>query len=85
MSKTLRMNDHERTAWRKLLGLGASLRAAPMMDLRPIRITSERRLRVFASAIVEVVGRSGVNRRHVDRSGCHVFIFTDDPDYPRKP
>lgn len=82
------MNQHERRAWRVLLELGArveKLPTGPTLDIRPIRITSERKLRIFASALIDVAGRSGANRRHMDRAGCLVFVVTDDPDYPRKP
>lgn len=85
MTAERRMNAHERSAWRRLLELGASLRAAPLMDLRPIRITSERKLRLFVSAVREIVSGSGANRWHVDRTGYHVFVFTEDPDFPREP
>jgi hypothetical protein len=79
------MNEHERRAWRQLINLGAKVSplAKPMLSIVPIRITSERKLRIFASALVEVVGRSGVNRRHMDRSGCLVYIVTDDPNPPK--
>lgn len=81
-----RMNSHERSAWRVLLELGAVVAplAKPMLDVTPIRITSRNKMRLFASAIIDVAGRSGANRRHMDRAGCLVYVVTDDPDPPRR-
>lgn len=84
MSEQRRMNQHERRAWRILLELGAKVvpLSKPMLDVTPIRITSRNRMRLFASAIVDVAGRSGANRRHMDGAGCLVYIVTDDPHPP---
>lgn len=82
------MNSYERSAWRVLLGLGArltELAGKPSLDLRPIRATSEKKLRLLVQACLEVAGRSGCNRRHVDRAGVPVYVITDDPDPPRRP
>lgn len=82
------MNSYERGAWRVLLGLGArltELAGKPAIDLRPIRATSEKKLRLLVQGCLSVAGRSGCNRRHVDRSGVPVYVITDDPDPPRRP
>lgn len=82
------MNQHERRAWRALLALGATVTetiGGPMLNVTKIRITSQRAMRIFADAFIGVAGRSGANRRHMDRAGCLVYVVTDDPDFPRKP
>jgi hypothetical protein len=74
------VNVHEECAWRRLVELGAreiTLGGKHALDLRPIRITSEKSLRLFCQAFDAVVGRSNANRRHVDRSGCPIFVVTD--------
>lgn len=74
------MNVHEERAWRILVDLGArelTLGGKHALDLKPIRATSERKLRLLVQAVLGVVGNSGANRRHVDRSGCPVFVVTD--------
>lgn len=74
------MNVHEERAWRILIELGArelTLGGKHALDLKPIRATSERKLRLLVQAVLGVVGNSGANRRHVDRSGCPVFVVTD--------
>lgn len=79
------MNDHERKAWIRLSLLGAkaiSIGGKVAIDLTPIRITTQRNLDLFVEAIVEVVGRSGHNRRHVNRQGSPVFVVTDDAERP---
>jgi hypothetical protein len=83
-----RMNDSERSAWRVLLGLGArptELAGKSTLDLRPIRATSEKKLRLLVQACLGVAGRSGCNRRHVDRAGVPVYVVTDDLDPPKRP
>ena len=83
-----RMNSYERSSWRVLLGLGArrtEIAGKAAIDLRPIRATSEKKLRLLVQAIVDVAGRSGCNRRHVDRSGIPVYVVTGDPDLPIRP
>lgn len=75
------MNTHEQIAWRVLLYLGArpiELGRKHALDLTPIRITSQKNLRLFCQAVVDVAGRSGANRRHQDRAGCPVYVVTDD-------
>lgn len=74
------MNVHEESAWRLLVELGARefmLGGKHALDLKPIRATSEKKLRLLVQAVLQVVGRSNANRRHVDRSGCPVFVVTD--------
>lgn len=84
------MNVHEERAWRILVELGAreiDLGGKRALDLSPIRVTSGNKLGLFLRASLDVVGRSGANRRHVDRRGCPVYVVTDyytvgqtDPD-----
>ena len=74
------MNVHEERFWKVLIELGARevmLGRKHALDLRPIRITNARKLGLFCQAVVEVVGRSNANRRHVDRRGCPVYVVTD--------
>lgn len=74
------MNVHEERAWRLLIELGArelTLGGKHALDLKPIRATSERKLRLLVQAVLAVVGKSNANRRHVDRSGCPVYVVTD--------
>ncbi len=74
------MNVHEERYWKQLVQLGAreiKLGGKHALDLRPIRVTNARKLALFCQAIVDVVGRSNANRRHVDRTGCPVFVVTD--------
>ena len=74
------MNVHEERFWKVLIELGARevmLGGKHALDLRPIRVTSERKLALFCQAFNEVVGRSNANRRHVDRRGCPVYVVTD--------
>ena len=74
------MNVHEERFWKKLVELGAkeiTLGGKHALDLRPIRVTSEKKLALFCQAFHEVVGSSNGNRRHVDRRGCPVFVVTD--------
>jgi hypothetical protein len=74
------VNVHEERAWRILVDLGArelTLGGKHALDFKPIRATSERKLRLLVQAVLEVVGNSGANRRHVDRSGCPVYVVTD--------
>jgi hypothetical protein len=74
------MNIHEEKAWRHLIHLGAQeceLGGKHALNLSPIRIMRKDKLRLFVQAVLAVVGRSGANRRHVDRSGCPVYIVTD--------
>jgi len=61
------VNVHEERFWKVLIELGARevmLGGKHAIDLRPIRITSARKLGLFCQAIIEVVGRSNANRRH---------------------
>jgi len=74
------MNIHEEKAWKLLIELGARefmLGGKHALDLKPIRATSEKKLRLLVQAVLQVVGRSNANRRHVDRSGCPVYVVTD--------
>ena len=73
------MNVHEERFWKLLVELGAKeimLGGKHALDLRPIRVTSAKKLAMFCQALHEVVGRSNGNRRHVDRRGCPVFVVT---------
>ena len=74
------MNVHEERAWRILIELGArelELGGKHALNLSPIRVTSKNKLGLFLQASLDVVGRSGANRRHVDRRGCPVYVVTD--------
>lgn len=74
------MNVHEERAWKILRELGARewmLGGKHALDLKPIRLTSSRKLGLFVQAVIDVVGRSGANRRHVDRRGSPVYVVTD--------
>lgn len=74
------MNIHEERAWKRLRELGAkeiTLGGKHALALRPIRVTSGKRLAMFCQAFDGVAGRSGANRRHIDRRGCPVFVVTD--------
>jgi hypothetical protein len=77
------MNDHEKSAWRLLLHLGArhtKIVDKHALDLTPIRITNRNKLRLFCQAVIDVAGRSGANRRHQDRAGCPIYVVTDDTE-----
>ena len=74
------MNVHEERAWKLLVSLGAretSIGGKHALDLSPIRLTSKNKLGLFVGAVLDVVGRSNANRRHVDRRGCPVYVVTD--------
>lgn len=76
------MNDHERNAWRALVELGAKsvdFGGKPGLDLRTVRIKGLRAKSIFIDAVVNVAGRSGSVRRHMDRAGRLVYVVTD-PD-----
>jgi hypothetical protein len=55
-----------------------SLGDKPALDLTPIRVRNSQTLSAFVAAFHEVVGRSGANRRHINRDGAPVFVVTDD-------
>lgn len=74
------MNVHEESAWKLLVSLGARetmIAGKHALDLSPIRLTSKNKLGLFVQAVIDVVGRSNANRRHVDRRGCPVYVVTD--------
>ena len=74
------MNVHEERAWKLLLELGAkeiTLGGKKALSLEPIRITSKDKLGLFVQAVLDVVGKSNANRRHVDRRGCPIYVVTD--------
>jgi len=74
------VNVHEERAWKLLVELGAKetmIVSKHALDLSPIRLTSKNKLGLFVQAVIAVVGRSGANRRHVDRRGCPVYVVTD--------
>jgi hypothetical protein len=79
----VKMNRHERQAWRRLVELGAEeleMGGKPALDLRPCKARTANSRSDLIGAIIEVEGRSGAVRRHVDRRGNAVFVVTDDPD-----
>lgn len=74
------MNVHEERAWKLLVTLGARetmLGGKHALDLSPIRLTSKNKLGLFVQAVLDVVGRSNANRRHLDRRGCPIYVVTD--------
>jgi hypothetical protein len=74
------VNVHEERAWKLLLELGAkeiTLGGKKALSLEPIRITSRNKLCLFVQAVLDVVGRSNANHRHVDRRGCPIYVVTD--------
>jgi hypothetical protein len=74
------VNVHEERAWKILLELGAkeiTLGGKRALSLEPIRITSRNKLGLFVQAVLDVVGRSNANRRHVDHRGCPIYVVTD--------
>ena len=74
------MNVHEERAWKLLVDLGAketTIGGKHALDLSPIRLTSKNKIGLFVQAVLNVVGRSNANRRHVDRRGCPVYVVTD--------
>jgi hypothetical protein len=74
------VNVHEERAWKLLVSLGARetmLAGKHALDLSPIRLTSKNKLCLFVQAVLDVVGRSNANRRHVDRRGCPIYVVTD--------
>jgi len=74
------VNVHEERAWKLLLELGAkeiTLGGKKALSLEPIRITSKNKLGLFVQAVLDVVGRSNANRRHVDRRGLPIYVVTD--------
>ncbi len=74
------MNVHEESAWKLLIELGARefmLTNKHALDLSPIRATTKNKICLLVGAVIDVVGRSGANRRHVDRRGCPIYVVTD--------
>lgn len=74
------MNLHEERAWKLLVSLGAretKIVNKHALDLSPIRLTSKNKLCLYTQAVLDVVGRSGANRRHLDRRGCPIYVVTD--------
>ena len=74
------MNVHEESAWKLLVHLGARetmIAGKHALDLSPIRLTSKNKLGLFVQAVIDVVGRSNANRRHVDRRGLPIYVVTD--------
>lgn len=74
------MNEHEKLAWRRLVELGGRVQMLmedeAMLDVRPIRIRSQKAMSNFCHAFIECAGRSRSVRRHVDRRGSPVFLVT---------
>lgn len=80
------MNKSELSAWRVLVELGArrtEIGGMQALDVSTIRVTSQRKMSLFAQAFNEVAGRSGANRRHVNRLGSPVYVVTEDFDIVR--
>ncbi len=74
------MNVHEESAWKLLVSLGARetmIAGKHALDLSPIRLTSRNKLGLYTQAVIDVVGRSNANRRHVDRRGLPIYVVTD--------
>jgi hypothetical protein len=74
------VNIHEERAWKLLIELGAKetkILDKHALDLSPIRLTTKNKLCLFVQAVIDVVGRSNANRRHVDRRGCPIYVVTD--------
>lgn len=74
------MNVHEERAWKLLVELGAReimIFGKHALDLSPIRLTSKDKLGMFVGAVIDVVGNSNGNRRHVDRRGLPIYVVTD--------
>lgn len=75
------MTEGERRGWRMLLELGAKqdeIFGKVSLDLRPIRLTSQKKLSLFCSAFLSAVALHRGNRRHVDQYGRPIFVVTDD-------
>lgn len=75
------MNEREGAAWKTLLYLGAThmeIGGKHALNLEPIRATTGIKTAMLIEAAIEVVGRSGANRRHVNREGRPVYVVTDD-------
>jgi hypothetical protein len=74
------VNVHEERAWKLLLELGAketTIGGKKALSLESIRVTSRNKLGLFVQSVIDVVGRSGANRRHVDRRGLPIYVVTD--------
>lgn len=71
------MNIHEEKLLVELGARECDLFGKRGLDVSTIRATSADKTCLFAQALVEVVGRSGANRRHVDRRGCPIYVVTD--------
>lgn len=81
------MNAHERDAWNRLIALGAErieLGGKRALDLRTARPRTADERSDFIGAVLNVTGRSGRNRWHVDRRNNPVFVVTDDLDTKTK-
>lgn len=74
------MNTHELNAWNTLVQIGAlqtEIGGKQALDLRPIRVSSQKRLCLLLRAFHEVAGHSMTVRRHVDRYGAPIFVVRD--------
>ena len=74
------MNVSEERAWKLLIELGARrtmIGGKHALDVSSIRVTSYDKMAMLAQSLTAVVGRSGANRRHVDRRGSPVYVVTD--------
>jgi hypothetical protein len=79
------INTHERAAWKALIELGAAqieLGGKPALDLSTIRTRNKGAAVRFVDAVVNVAGRSGAVRRHMDRAGRLIYVVrdTDTPE-----
>ena len=79
------MNPAERIAWRLLVSLGATklmIRGNHALCLGTITITSGSQMALFCYALIDVIGTSGNNRRHLNWRGYPAFVITyylEDP------
>jgi hypothetical protein len=74
------VNVHEERAWKILVELGArelTIFGKHALDLSTIRATSKNKVCLLIQATIDVVGKSGANRRHMDGRGLLVYVVTD--------
>lgn len=71
------MNAHERTAWRTLAELGATLTeigCCPALDLSTCRAKTSHEMAMLVDSVVQVVGNSGGTTRAQDRNGLLTLV-----------
>ena len=74
------MNAHESRAWRILVEFGATeveLGGKPALDVSTCHVRTRSERAQMLDAYLNVAGRSGTVRRHVDRYGRAVFVVRD--------